>query len=184
MSCSFLSFFLLGLRRHHWSSPTFLREFVKRKPHQKKTHPRSQYMLLNCPEKNTYTRPKAPAKIRPFPSCPRGDSGDKGKSKRAGKKKNARLDFPLPPLSAPGYARMFWSARLGAKLLMACEQPLCSGKGVKKSRGERRERVRACRQTFFRGHLRWFKRLQLPESQNFREQRKNKYEFMSSEGHS
>ena len=63
-------------------------------------------MLLICPEKNTYTRPQAPAKIRPFPSCPRGDSGDKGKSKGR-EKKHARLDFPLPPLSAPGYARMF-----------------------------------------------------------------------------
>ena len=63
-------------------------------------------MLLICPGKNTYTWPQAPAKIRPFPSCPRGDSGDKGKSKGR-EKKHARLDFPLPPLSAPGYARMF-----------------------------------------------------------------------------
>ena len=86
-------------------------------------------MLLICPEKNTYTWPQAPAKIKPFPSCPRGDSGDKEKSRRAGKKKHVRLDFPLPPLSAPGYARMFWRAWLGAKLLMACEQPFCSGKG-------------------------------------------------------
>ena len=89
-------------------------------------------MLLICPGKNTYTWPQAPAKIRPFPSCPRGDSGDKGKSKGR-EKKHARLDFPLPPLSAPGYARMF-----------------LFGERVKKSRGERRERVRACRQTFFK----------------------------------
>ena len=50
---------------------------------------------------------------------PGADSGGKGKSKRAKKKKMTRritflcaiftacLDFPLPPLSAPGSPRMY-----------------------------------------------------------------------------
>ena len=148
-----------------------------------KTHPRSQYMLLICPEKNTYTRPQAPAKIRPFPSCPRGDSGDKGKSKRAGKKKRP-FRLSLAPTIWHWLCVDVLKRKVRCKAIDGLWTAFLFGKRVKKSRGERRERVRACRQTFFRGHLRWFKRLQLPESQNFREQRKNKYEFMSSEGHS
>ena len=77
-------------------------------------------MPLNCPEKNTYTRPQAPAKIRPFPSCPRGDSGDKGKSK--GREKKTRpFRLSLAPTISP------W----------VCEDVSVWGKGEKIARREK-----------------------------------------------
>ena len=50
---------------------------------------------------------------------------------------------------------------------LAYEQALCLGKGVKKSRGEGRERVRACRQTLSpnREPVHRLKESQKPEAQ-------------------
>ena len=94
-------------------------------------------MLLICPEKNTYTWPQAPAKIRPFPSCPRGDSGDKGKSKRAGKKTRP-FRLSLAPTICPWVCEDVLKRKVRCKAIDGLWTAFLFGERVKKS-GEGKE---------------------------------------------